>query len=40
MIETLAAAAADCDATTWPDVVLVAVVATGLCTFFWLKWRS
>lgn len=39
MITNLAAAAADCDATTWADVALFAVLVVGVSVFFWLRWR-
>ena len=39
MLTTLAAAAAECEATTWTDVAPFALLVVGVLGFFWLKWR-
>jgi len=40
MITTLTAAAADCDATTWPDVALVALLVAGVVLWTWIRVRG
>jgi hypothetical protein len=39
MITNLAAAAAECETTTWTDVALLGVFVAGVLGFFWLRWR-